>query len=186
MLSAYAGVFIERLFKTVKKTLWLQSVQLSVFSLPVSALCMLVYDYRAWRESTLFVGFQPVVWLAISLSALGGIAVSMALKYADNIQKTFAVGISIVLNCVVSTLFLGVALHWRAVLGVAMVVSSTVWFNRAANAPGGPRDALDVEEHEALQDFDEGADEEDNPGQAARKPLVTASGRTNGPASPSG
>ena len=73
MLSAYAGVFIERLFKTVKKTLWLQSVQLSVFSLHVSALCMLVYDYRAWRENTLFVGFRPVVWLAISLSALATI-----------------------------------------------------------------------------------------------------------------
>ena len=58
---------------------------------------------------------------------------SMALKYADNIQKTFAVGISIVLNCAVSTLFLGVTLHWRAAVGVAMVVGSTIWFNRAAD-----------------------------------------------------
>ena len=37
-----------------------------------------------------------------------------ALKYADNILKTFAVGCSIVLNCGVSSLFLGVPLTLQA------------------------------------------------------------------------
>ena len=57
--AADAGVFIERLFKTVKKTLWLQSIQLSLFSLPVSAVCMLAFDYRAAVENSLLVGFTP-------------------------------------------------------------------------------------------------------------------------------
>ena len=71
----------------------------------------------------------------------------MALKYADNIQKTFAVGISIVLNCIISTLFLDVQLHWRALLGVAMVVGSTVWFNRAAEPVYDAKGvAIDMEE----------------------------------------
>ena len=103
---------------------------------------MMLYDHEALYERNLLVGFSRVIWLAVSLNALGGIAVSMALKcvdppciaapaapaapaahaasaapaapsapstpaapsaprYADNIQKTFAVGISIVLNCLV-------------------------------------------------------------------------------------
>lgn len=173
MLSAYAGVYIERLFKTVKKTLWLQSVQLSIFSLPVSAGCMLAFDHQAARERTLLVGFRPVVWLAIALSALGGIAVSMALKYADNIQKTFAVGISIVLNCALSAAFLGVAMHGRTVAGVAMVVGSTIWFNRAGE-PSSSRDrratddVIDLEEtdgsggyREVALDHEDGASEEE-------------------------
>ena len=62
MLSAYAGVFLERLFKTVKQTLWLQSAQLSLFSMPVSAVCMMVYDNAAVAERNLFVGFRWVGW----------------------------------------------------------------------------------------------------------------------------
>jgi hypothetical protein len=36
------------------------------------------------------VGVNDVVWIAVSLNAVGGIAVSMALKYADNILKVRA------------------------------------------------------------------------------------------------
>ena len=82
VLSAYAGVFLERLFKTVKLTLWLQSVQLSVFALPISCACTLVYDAPSIMQGTIFVGFNRWAWLTVLLSAIGGIAVSKALKYA--------------------------------------------------------------------------------------------------------
>lgn len=50
-------------------------------------------------------------------------------RYADNILKTFAVGCSIVLNCIVSSLFLGVPLTLPALTGVLLVVGSTGVFN---------------------------------------------------------
>ena len=157
VLSAYAGVFLEKLFKTVKLTLWLQSVQLSVFALPVSCVCMLIHDAPHVLDGSLLVGFNGWAWLTVCLSALGGIAVSMALKYADNILKTFAVGGSIVLNCAVSTAFLGVPLTWQVVCGVFLVVSSTCLFNssalsrRSAEASEAPSHA---EEMELLRDSD--------------------------------
>ena len=55
-------------------------MQLSLFSTPVSAVCMMLYDHEALYERNLLVGFSRVIWLAVSLNALGGIAVSMALK----------------------------------------------------------------------------------------------------------
>ena len=64
-----------------------------------------------------------------------------ALKYADNILKTFAVGISIVLNCSVSTAFLGVSLTAPMVCGVFLVVGSTFLFNRWQR-PRGARHPL--------------------------------------------
>lgn len=36
MLSAYSGVFLEKLFKSLPLTLWLQSIQLSLFALPTA------------------------------------------------------------------------------------------------------------------------------------------------------
>ena len=130
-----AGVFLEKLFKTIQLTLWLQSIQLSLFALPISIACMVVYDARAPVQAELFVGFGSWAWLTVALSALGGIAVSMALKYADNILKTFAVGCSIVLNCLISSIFLGVPLNLPMILGVLLVVGSTFLFNMREMRP---------------------------------------------------
>ena len=141
VLSAYSGVFLEKLFKTVPLPLWLQSLQLSAFALPISAACMLAHDAQSLRAGELLSGFNRVVWCAVGLNALGGLAVSMALKYADNILKTFAVGVSIVLNCAVSAVLLDAPLTPRVILGVTMVVGSTCAFN--ACAP--PKDAADGE-----------------------------------------
>ena len=57
-------------------------MQLSLFSTPVSAVCMMLYDHDALYERNLLVGFSWLIVLAVSLNALGGIAVSMALKCA--------------------------------------------------------------------------------------------------------
>ena len=143
VLSAYSGVFLERLFKTIKLTLWLQSIQLSLFALPVAGLTMLLYDRDDVVGGRIFVGFNHVAWLAVVLAAVGGVAVSMALKYADNIQKTFAVGVSIVLNCGVSAALFDVPLTRRAVVGVGLVVGSTFVFQSVKTR--GDRD----EEHSA-------------------------------------
>ena len=56
-------------------------------------------------------------------------------RYADNILKTFAVGCSIVLNCFVSSGFLGVPLTLQLLVGVLLVVGSTCLFNARALKP---------------------------------------------------
>ena len=132
IFSAYAGVFLEKLFKTLQLTLWLQSIQLSLFATPISLGTMLAYDRAEVWAGRMLVGFNAWAWLTVVLSALGGIAVSMTLKYADNILKTFAVGGSIVLNCAVSSLFLGVPMTLQMVAGVLLVVGATSLFNLRA------------------------------------------------------
>jgi len=106
---------------------------------------MVMYDAHAISSRHLLVGFRSWAWLTVFLSALGGIAVSMALKYADNILKTFAVGISIVLNCSVSTAFLGVSLTAPMVCGVFLVVGSTFLFNRWQRPRGPDNEAVEDE-----------------------------------------
>ncbi|KAL1515668.1 hypothetical protein AB1Y20_002285 [Prymnesium parvum] len=160
ILSAYAGVFLERLFKTIKLSLWMQSLQLSLFALPIAASCVAVYDFPAMRAGELMVGFNRWAWSAVLLNAIGGVAVSMALKYADNIQKTFAVGVSIVLNCTISALFLDIAMTWKTVTGVVLVVGATFLFSlQSAQRPSWTSESDEqstIEESEPVLAYPDG------------------------------
>ena len=57
-------------------SLWVQSMQLSLFALPVSGLCMALYDYPSLAGGELLIGFNGWAWLAVGLNAIGGVAVS--------------------------------------------------------------------------------------------------------------
>ena len=52
-----------------------------------------------------FVGYNWFVWLTIFVQSLGGVVVSLCIKYADNIAKSFAMGISILVSLCVSVWF---------------------------------------------------------------------------------
>ncbi|KAL3906944.1 MAG: hypothetical protein SGPRY_010357 [Prymnesium sp.] len=56
------------------------SMQLSMFALPIATVCVGVYDFRAIASGEIMVGFNRWAWLAVVLNAIGGVAVSMALK----------------------------------------------------------------------------------------------------------
>ena len=62
MLSAYSGVFLEKLFKSLPLTLWLQSIQLSLFALPTAWVSL---PLEVPLKRTRVPAFQPV------LSAVG-------------------------------------------------------------------------------------------------------------------
>ena len=64
--------------------LWLQSIQLSLFALPVAAVCMAWADYDALVHGGWLIGFNWVAWLAVALNALGGIVVSRSLRVGGN------------------------------------------------------------------------------------------------------
>ena len=65
---------------------------------------------------------------------MGGVIVAATMKYADNILKTFATSISIVLSCLLSYTLLG-DLNFTAnfVLGAATIISATAVYARASH-----------------------------------------------------
>ena len=50
-------------------------------------------------------GFDWIVWIVVLCQALGGIAVSLVIKYADNILKGFATSISIIVGTIAAIYF---------------------------------------------------------------------------------
>lgn len=68
-------------------SLWMRNIQLGSFSLLLGLLAVVFKDGAAVADRGFFSGYSPMVWLCISLNSLGGLAVAMVVKYADNVVR---------------------------------------------------------------------------------------------------
>jgi UDP-galactose transporter len=103
-ISGLAGVYFEKVLKDSKQvTLWVRNVQLSFYSLfPALFIGVMFKDGQAIARDGFFVGYNWVVWMAITFQAVGGLLVALVVNYADNIAKNFATSISIIISFVIS------------------------------------------------------------------------------------
>ncbi|KAJ1635887.1 nucleotide-sugar transporter-domain-containing protein [Pavlovales sp. CCMP2436] len=102
LLSGFAGVFLERMLKGTKTTLWVRNIQLCMFSVPLQLLAIVHQDFAAVSERGLLGGFSAMPWSVVLINTGGGLLVAVVIKYADNILKTFATVLAIVCSCFVS------------------------------------------------------------------------------------
>ncbi|KAF8013253.1 hypothetical protein BT93_I1186 [Corymbia citriodora subsp. variegata] len=109
LLSGFAGVYAEAIMKRrPSRNINVQNFWLYIFGMIFNAIAIVIQDFDAVANKGFFHGYSLITTLMILNHALSGIAVSMVMKYADNIVKR---GIC-----------LGVlALHWEA----AKIVMST-------------------------------------------------------------
>ena len=104
-VSALASVWFEKILKEshTPASIWIRNVQLSFYSLfPALFIGVVFVDGEAIARSSFFVGYNWVVWTTIACQALGGILVSLCINYANNIAKSFATSISILISLAVS------------------------------------------------------------------------------------
>jgi len=110
---------------TTELTLWDRNVQLSFWGVIFGMMSVCSSDTDRVRVSTygFFYGYSSVTWLVIVLSSIGGLMVSLVVKYADNIMKGFATTFAIVLTSLCSWLYFN-DLHpdIQFVCGVAVVI----------------------------------------------------------------
>ena len=106
--SALGSVYFEKILKESpsKVSIWVRNVQLSIYSLfPALFIGVIFIDGEAISRSGFFTGYNGVVWTVIACQALGGIFVALCVHYADNIAKSFATSISILLSLCLSIVF---------------------------------------------------------------------------------
>ncbi|CAM9374789.1 unnamed protein product [Scytosiphon promiscuus] len=135
--SGLAGVYFELMLKQGSSTasLWMRNIQLGSFSLFLGVVMVLLKDGSEVASRGFFTGYSPMVWLCISLNSLGGLAVAMVVKYADNLVKCFATSISIVLSCILSIAFLGMTMSKGFAVGAMLVLLATYGYNTQAAIP---------------------------------------------------
>jgi UDP-sugar transporter A1/2/3 len=69
-----------------------------------------------------------VVWATIFAQAAGGLIVALVLKYADNVVRSFATAMSIVLSIFIDAWLFGVHLPFNALVGSFMVVLAIIGY----------------------------------------------------------
>eukprot|EP00040_Diaphanoeca_grandis_P013915 m.70306 g.70306 ORF g.70306 m.70306 type:complete len:359 (-) comp24208_c2_seq1:51-1127(-) len=105
--SGFAGVYFEKILKGTKESVWLRNVQLALFSIVLGSIGCFYNDGDAIQENGFFQGYSNLVWIVVALQGLGGLVIATVIKYADNILKSFAVSISIIITGLVSYVFMG-------------------------------------------------------------------------------
>ncbi|KAJ9166941.1 hypothetical protein P3X46_021630 [Hevea brasiliensis] len=129
LLSGFAGVYTEAIIKKrPSRNINVQNFWLYVFGMVFNAVAILIQDFDAVMNKGFFHGYSLITVLMILNHALSGIAVSMVMKYADNIVKVYATSVAMLLTAIVSVFLFGFHLSLAFFLG-STVVSVSVYLH---------------------------------------------------------
>jgi UDP-sugar transporter A1/2/3 len=156
--SAFAGVYFEKVLKKSSSSpegiqkapvsLWMRNIQMAFFSV-IIALINQRNLKGADAEKPMLHGFTIFVWLVTVLQAGGGLLVAAIIKYADNVLKGLATGVSVVTSTVCSMIFFGTPLTGQFLFGATMILGSVYLFSN--DIPGGKQKDETVEEDIEMQ-----------------------------------
>lgn len=162
LCSAFAGVYFEKVLKRPTNdggqarapvSMWMRNVQMAFFSICIALINM-------WREhgdrgvtgeegpdgdpvpKPFLHGFTGWAWVIVFLQSGGGMLVAAVIKYADNVLKGMATGVSVAVGTVASTYLFGTKLSAQFGSGAALILASVYLFsNDLPAACGGGRGA---------------------------------------------
>jgi len=139
--SALAGVYFEKVLKKPtmitteggqEKTknpvsLWMRNIQMAFFSVIIALINgQLVKGPDA--DKPFMHGFTVYVWIVVVLQAGGGLLVAAVIKYADNVLKGLATGVSVVTATICSMFFFSTPLTGQFAFGSAIILGSVYFF----------------------------------------------------------
>jgi len=139
--SGFAGVYFEKLLKgsgaKSEASLWMKNFQMYFFSTPLAFVVLLLKEGEEVFSKGFYYGYNNSVCFLLGFQVLGGLVVSLVMKYTDNIVKNFATAISILLAAVGSYLVFGTYIGGFFFIGLILVIGATYTYN--ANPPPKPK-----------------------------------------------
>jgi solute carrier family 35 (UDP-sugar transporter), member A1/2/3 len=140
--SAFAGVYFEKVLKTESKagqvqqaSLWMRNVQLSFFSVVIAAVQGGLFSTESSTTTTspastsYFHGFTFWVWVLVLLQSAGGLLVAAVMKYADNVLKGLATGVSVVVATTASIFLFATPITMQFAIGASLILGSAYYFS---------------------------------------------------------
>lgn len=129
LTSSFAGIWCEKLLKKDGLDIFVVNVQIAFMSIFISAAVGLITKRDVIFAHGPFYGFSPYAWAYITLSAFNGITNAFVFKYADNILKSFATAISIILTSLLSFLLFSFIFTPLFLFGASIVMGSLILYN---------------------------------------------------------
>ena len=138
--SALAGVYFEMVLKVPNAndatkhppaSLWMRNIQLSFFSIVIALAQGMMKGTSSSSPATqsYLHGFTAWVWILVLLQAGGGLLVAAVIKYADNVLKGLATGVSVVFATVLSMILFGTPLSNQFIFGATMILAAVYYFS---------------------------------------------------------
>ena len=100
--SGFASVYLEKILKGDKTSIWVRNVQLCLFSIPLQLFAIYQREWDKVTERGWLHGFCVSTWAVACMFAFGGLLVAIVIRYADNNLKNLAMAIAILLSCLAS------------------------------------------------------------------------------------
>lgn len=146
--SALAGVYFEKVVKTVAVgdkaakpvSVWMRNIQLAFFTI-LTALIQGWWSAKpneAGSHQPYLHGFTGWVWILVLLQAGGGLLVAAVIKYADNVLKGLATGVSVCFATGVSTILFGTPIGTQFTIGATMILASVYVFSNPIKSMPAP------------------------------------------------
>lgn len=136
--SALAGVYFEKVLKNpsgsdatkqAPASLWMRNIQLSFFSIVVAAGQGFFQKQPDGLPQSYLHGFSAWVWFLVLLQAGGGLLVAAVIKYADNVLKGLATGVSVVFATALSIVCFGTPVTGQFSVGATMILAAVYYFS---------------------------------------------------------
>jgi UDP-sugar transporter A1/2/3 len=161
LCSAFAGVYFEKVLKNSTNdggharapvSMWMRNVQMAFFSICIAMMNMYrEYGDRGYTGETdadnnpvpkpFMHGFTAWAWVIVALQAGGGMLVAAVIKYADNVLKGMATGVSVATGTFFSMFLFGTTLSMQFGIGSMMILMSVYFFSNdlPASCTGGAK-----------------------------------------------
>ncbi|KAI8341635.1 nucleotide-sugar transporter [Chlamydoabsidia padenii] len=140
--SGFAGCYFERILKSRSSgpslSIWVRNIHLGISGTFFSFIGMVLYDRQRIMDNGLFQGYDGMTLWVIMNQALGGLVVSMVMKYADNILKAFATSLSIIFSSIISVYLFEFNPSFFFIFGTFIVLLSTYLYSRPTPIPFKP------------------------------------------------
>lgn len=122
--SGFASVYLEKILKGDKTSIWVRNVQLCLFSIPLQLFAVYQRDWEKVSAQGWLYGFCPSTWAVVCMFAFGGLLVAVVIRFADNNLKNLAMALAILLTCIVSVPLFGFVPNSVFGMGGTLVIVS--------------------------------------------------------------
>eukprot|EP00080_Pristionchus_pacificus_P003091 PDM63111.1 ugtp-1 [Pristionchus pacificus] len=129
--AGFAGVYFEKMLKDGGSTpFWVRNLQMYSCGV-ISATCgMLMAESSDVFVKGFFYGYDEKVIAIIGLLSVGGVYISLVMKHLDNLHKSFASAVSILLVVLLSFfIFDGITIGFFFLAGAATVCGAVLLYN---------------------------------------------------------
>uniref|UniRef100_A0A914C6B0 Nucleotide-sugar transporter n=1 Tax=Acrobeloides nanus TaxID=290746 RepID=A0A914C6B0_9BILA len=129
LISAFASIYLEKMFKNSPDDLWLQNIRLSIIMLLISV-GYIIFNYIYYYSYDFLQGWSFWNWIISLTNAISGLIIASVIKYADNIRKSFFQSLAVCgtafLSIVLGDSSLTIELSLKTILVIVSIVIYTL------------------------------------------------------------